>query len=134
MCEDIDVIHTRGILILCCIDDSEPHGEEVCRTVDESADLSCLLLLGLLAASAPEPDQAPSYLVGVWETHTKGHADQHKLIDQGRIGSGTSVVAENGYVITKVDESHEAGKTLFVLSYQDADQVKFQLGENSLDL
>jgi len=49
------------------------------------------------------------------------------FIDQGRIGFGTSALAADGYVITKIDESHEAGKTLFVVSYQDAEQAKFQL-------
>ncbi|MCS6327543.1 MAG: hypothetical protein H8K06_10700 [Nitrospira sp.] len=89
--------------------------------------LGCLLLLGLSVACSPEPDRTPSYLVGVWETQTEGYTDQHMFIDQGRIGFGTSAVAADGYVITKVDESREAGKTLFVLSYQDADQAKFQL-------
>lgn len=86
-----------------------------------------LLLLCLCVACAQEPDRAPSYLVGVWETQTDGYADQHMFIDQSRIGFGTSAVATDDYVITKVDESRDGGKTLFVLSYQDAAQAKFQL-------
>ena len=89
--------------------------------------VSCLLTLWLCSSCAPEPDRAPSYLVGVWETTTDGYADQHMFIDQTRIGFGTSALAADGYVITKIDESHEAGKTLFVVSYQDAEQAKFQL-------
>ncbi len=89
--------------------------------------VSCLLLLWWCSACTPEPDQAPAYLVGVWETHTEGYAGQHMFIGQGRIGFGTSAVAADGYVITKVDESRDGGKTLFVLSYQDAAQAKFQL-------
>lgn len=89
--------------------------------------VSCLVALWLGSACAPEPEKAPSYLVGVWETTTDGYADQHIFIDQGRIGFGTSAVAADGYVITKIDESLEGGKTLFVLSYQDAEQARFQL-------
>lgn len=89
--------------------------------------VSCLLALLLCSACASEPDQAPSYLIGVWETTTDGYTDQHMFIDQTRIGFGTSALAANGYVITKIDESREAGKTLFVVSYQDAEQAKFQL-------
>lgn len=89
--------------------------------------LSCLLVLWLSSACSPEAGQAPSYLVGVWETRTEGYADQHMFIDQARIGFGTSALAANGYVITKVDESREGGRTLFVVSYQDAEQAKYQL-------
>ena len=89
--------------------------------------VSGLLALWLCSACAPEPEKAPSYLVGVWETHAEGYTDQHMFIDQGRIGFGTSALAADGYVITKIDESHETGKTLFVISYQDAEQAKFQL-------
>ncbi|HAP38468.1 MAG: hypothetical protein R3B11_04700 [Nitrospira sp.] len=89
--------------------------------------VSCLLLLWVCSACAPEPDRAPSYLVGVWETHSEGYADQHIFIDRGRIGFGTSALAADGYVITKIDESREGGKALFVVSYQDAEQAKFQL-------
>ncbi len=89
--------------------------------------VSCLVALWLCSACSPEPDQAPSYLVGVWETHSEGYTDQHMFIDQGRIGFGTSALAADGYVITKIDESREGDKTLFVVSYQDAEQAKFQL-------
>ncbi len=89
--------------------------------------LSCLLVLSLCIACSPEAEQAPSYLVGVWETKTDGYADQHMFVDQTRIGFGTSALAADGYVITKVDESREGSQTLFVLSYQDAEQAKFQL-------
>lgn len=89
--------------------------------------VSCLVAFCLCVACTPEPDRAPSYLVGVWETKTDGYADQHMFIDQGRIGFGTSAAAADGYVIMKIDESQEAGKTLFVVSYQNAEQAKFQL-------
>lgn len=89
--------------------------------------VGCLSVLWFWSACAPEPDHAPSYLVGVWETRTDGYANQHMFIDQARIGFGTSTLAADGYVITKVDESREGDKTLFVLSYQDAEQAKFQL-------
>lgn len=89
--------------------------------------VSCLVALWLASACAPEPEKAPSYLLGVWETHTDGYTDQHMFIDEGRIGFGTSAGAADGYVITKVDERREAGKILFVVSYQDAEQAKFQL-------
>ncbi|MCC6968366.1 MAG: hypothetical protein IT391_19075 [Nitrospira sp.] len=86
-----------------------------------------LLMLWLCAACAPEPDQAPAYLVGAWETTTEGYADQHMLIEQTRISFGTSALAVNGYMITKVDEGRDGGRTLFVVSYQDAEQAKYQL-------
>ena len=89
--------------------------------------VGCLVVLWFCSACAPEPDHAPSYLVGVWETRTDGYADQHMFIDQTRIGFGTSALAADGYVITKVDESREGVKSLFVVSYQDAEQAKFQL-------
>jgi hypothetical protein len=89
--------------------------------------VSGLLLLWGCSACAPEPDQAPSYLIGVWETTSDGYADQHMFIDQARIGFGTSAVAANGYLITKVDESREGARTLFLVSYQDAEQAKYQL-------
>ncbi len=89
--------------------------------------VNCLVVLWLCAACTPEPDHAPAYLVGVWETTSDGYTDQHMFIDQTRIGFGTSALAADGYVITKIDESHEAGKTLFIVSYQDAEQAKFQL-------
>lgn len=86
-----------------------------------------LLLVWLCAACAPEPDRTPSYLVGVWETTTDGYADQHMFIDQTRIGFGTSALAADGYMITKVDEGRDGSRTLFVVSYQDAEQAKYQL-------
>ena len=89
--------------------------------------VSCLLVLWWCAACAPEPDRAPSYLIGVWETTTDGYADQHMFIDQTRIGFGTSALAADGYMITKVDEGRDGSKTLFVVSYQDAEQAKYQL-------
>lgn len=89
--------------------------------------VSALFVLWLCAACAPEPDQAPSYLVGVWETTTEGYANQHMFIDQTRIGFGTSALAVSGYMITKVDEGRDGTRTLFVVSYQDADQSKYQL-------
>lgn len=69
--------------------------------------VGCLVVLWFCSACAPEPDHAPSYLVGVWETRTDGYADQHMFIDQTRTGFGTSALAADGYVITKVDESRE---------------------------
>ncbi len=89
--------------------------------------LSCLLAVWLCAACSSEAIQAPPYLVGVWETRTEGYADQHMFIDQTRIGFGTSSLDADGYVITKVEESRENNKTLFVVSYQDAEQAKYQL-------
>ena len=89
--------------------------------------VSCLLALWLCAACAPEPEAAPSYLLGVWETAAEGYTDQHMFIDERRIGFGTSAVTADGYVITQIDESREGTKTLFVLSYQGTDQTKFQL-------
>jgi hypothetical protein len=86
-----------------------------------------LPVLWLCVACAPEPDQAPSYLIGVWETKSDGYADQHIFLDQTRIGFGTSALTADGYRITKIDESREGAKTLFVVSYQDADQTKYQL-------
>ena len=49
------------------------------------------------------------------------------FIDQSRIGFGTSALAADGYVITNPAKSREGDKTLFVVSYQDAEQAKFQL-------
>jgi len=89
--------------------------------------IPCLLAMWLCAACAPEPDQAPAYLIGIWETRAEGYADQHIFIDQDRIGFGTSAIAANGYRITKIDETREGIKTLFVVSYQDAEQAKYQL-------
>lgn len=89
--------------------------------------VSCCLALWLCAACAPEPEAAPSYLVGVWETTAEGYREQHMFIDEHRIGFGTSAATANGYVITHIDESREGTRNLFVVSYQDADQAKFQL-------
>ena len=89
--------------------------------------VSCLLALWLCAACASEPEATPSYLLGVWETAAEGYRDQHMFIDARRIGFGTSAVTADGYVITQIDESREGTKTLFVVSYQGADQAKFQL-------
>ena len=89
--------------------------------------VSCLLALWLCAACTPEPEAAPPYLVGVWTTQAEGYTDQRMFIDNHRIGFGTSTVTADGYVITKIDESREGAKTLFVLSYQDAGQAKYQL-------
>jgi hypothetical protein len=89
--------------------------------------VSCLLLLWVCAACAPEPEAS-----SVLSCRSMGNAfrrihDRHIFIDRGRIGFGTSALAADGYVITKIDESREGGKTLFVVSYQDAEQAKFQL-------
>ena len=89
--------------------------------------VSGLLMLWLCAACAPEPDQAPAYLVGVWETTIDGYADQHIFIDQTRIGFGTSALAADGYMITNVDEDRDGSRNLFVVSYQYAEQAKYQL-------
>ncbi len=89
--------------------------------------VSCLLALWLCAACTPEPEATPSYLLGVWQTQAEGYADQHMFIDAHRIGFGTSALTVDGYVITKIDESREGAKTLFVVSYQGEDQTKYQL-------
>ena len=89
--------------------------------------VSCLLALWLCSACTSEPAATPSYLLGAWETVAEGYTDQHMFIDEHRIGFGTSAVTADGYVITKIDESREGTKRLFVLSYQGADQTKFQL-------
>lgn len=89
--------------------------------------VSCLLALWLCTACTSEPEAAPSYLLGVWQTQAEGYAGQHMFIDDHRIGFGTSALTADGYVITQIDESHDGGKTLFVVSYQGADQAKYQL-------
>ena len=89
--------------------------------------VSCLLVLWLCSACTAEPGAAPSYLLGVWKTAADGYTDQHMFIDAHRIGFGTSAITSDGYVITKIDESREGAKTLFVVSYQDAEQAKYQL-------
>lgn len=89
--------------------------------------VSCLLALWLCAACSSEPEAAPSYLVGVWQTQASGYVDQHMFIDEHRIGFGTSSLTADGYVITRIDESREGAKSLFVVSYQGADEAKYQL-------
>ena len=76
--------------------------------------VSCLLALWLCAACSSEPEAAPSYLVGVWQTQASGYVDQHMFIDEHRIGFGTSSLTADGYVITRIDESREGAKSLFV--------------------
>lgn len=89
--------------------------------------VSCLLALWLCTACTSEPEAAPSYLLGAWQTQAEGYADQHMFIDDHRIGFGTSSLTADGYVITHIDESQVGAKTLFVVSYQGADQAKYQL-------
>ena len=89
--------------------------------------VSCLLALWLCAACTSQPESTPSYLLGVWETAAEGYRDQHMFIDAHRIGFGTSAAAADGYVITHIDESREGARTLFVVSYQGADQTMFRL-------
>jgi hypothetical protein len=49
------------------------------------------------------------------------------FIDQHRIGFGTSAVTADGYVVTQIRESQEHSKTLYVVTYQGAEQVQNQL-------
>ena len=89
--------------------------------------VSCLLALWLCSACTSEPAATPSYLLGAWETVAEGYTDQHMFIDEHRIGFGTSAVTADGYVITKIDERREGAKSFFVVSYQGADEVHYQL-------
>lgn len=91
------------------------------------ARVCCVLVCWLCAACSSEPEAAPSYLVGVWQTQAAGYDDQHMFIDAHRIGFGTSALTADGYVITKIEESREGAKSLFVVSYQGADEARYQL-------
>ncbi|MBX3236413.1 MAG: hypothetical protein KF814_09690 [Nitrospiraceae bacterium] len=88
--------------------------------------LLAVLWLSLSVGCAAEPE-APSTLIGVWETHAEGYNDQHIFIDSHRIGFGTSAVTADGYVITQVTETKEDAKTLYVIAYQDAEKGRYQL-------
>jgi len=101
--------------------------EEKAVTIRRSkAFLLGVLWLPLTIGCIPEPE-APSKLIGVWETRTEGYKDQHIFIDSHRIGFGTSALTADGYVITQVTETQEDAKTLYVIAYQDAEKGRYQL-------
>ncbi|MBI4001944.1 MAG: hypothetical protein HY348_09185 [Nitrospira defluvii] len=89
--------------------------------------MRALFALWLGAACTPEADVTPPHLIGVWETRSAGYTDQHMVIDQHRIGFGTSAVTADGYVVTQIRESQEGSKTLYLVTYQGAEQVQYQL-------
>lgn len=89
------------------------------------------LTLGLMAllcvACEVKPDTAPASLLGVWETHNEGYADQRIFIDRHRIGFGTNVTTATGYVIERVTQEPVGTRMLYVISYRGEDDGRSQL-------